>query len=1029
MVEERRSPGKERRASTEIIGLVILIGMVFAGAMLVFLAGNALLDDVSGQSDGDRAELSMLEAKSELETLAFQDDAPTTLHVEDGEIVDDGEIEFRVNGTDADGTVRDCSPHTVRLGSLVGNHEGTGDVRYQAGGVWRTTDETSTMVSRPNLRYRTETVNGTAVPSVRFPIMTIEGNVGAGDQYVARQNASGMSEDEFRTELCLAGDDAFQQINRLEITIRDTSTIDAWERYAKSEFDTDNATVEGVDEGESDAVTITVNWDVSDGRIGKVGSPETTVYGGLMVTDDSTIDNPYTITDDQGNPDWITVDGNLTSQGSAAIDGHLAVAGTFESTTDDDCPDLLFADESIGADDKSCDNDGDPDIESIEPIDDAVTDAIESLEDSDDPQTGTLDAGQYYTDSALDLSGTIDTSEGDVEIGVDNGSPVTISDLEVLGSGSVRVYASGNILIERENAAHESSSLQLYGTAASDVRFGRDDSAHPTFSGLVYAPSDGASELGFHKPTEIDGAVVGGSIGTEGNPSVTVRFNESLKTDLPADPYETASATLEFLTHEVAEEVEVTEEETEVTPLDTVFVLDRSGSMDPPDNVLSHFVNVYGEQYEPVYEGVAVDSPLVGGSNDRHWTYDRSGTPRHQIYVQEGAGDDWIHVDNTDIDSSRHWDSSRQRHYIAYDIPDDMDVRVTQAGFDPAGERVAATETFIDSVLNESVGDRAGYVDFNLEGHERHSLSGDLDSVRNALTDDAGGGTDIGAGIRAGTDLYDDADTDRVMILLGDGENDVPGESTEDTNAATIEAAEEAAENNITIYTVGLGDAVDDDHLENIAETTGGEYYTAANAEELADAFERAADEVGDRTEHYIEHKDVETRIGEQTIEDDTYELSPGEPQNVTFISYDCAATNSTGDADEHDGTTYDHRECDGIDESGAHEINVNESVDTSYTVYGDGEGLIDYEGGWWQTTLSETLLDDGLIDGDDDFTLAENERVIVVTYEGEETPTGYAVFKLTMDPPTLQSGAPVSSPPSNTYVISVHQTQITVES
>ncbi|WP_276254406.1 vWA domain-containing protein [Halomontanus rarus] len=1019
MVEERRSPGKENRGNAQIIGLVLLIGMVFAGAMLVFLAGNTLLDDVSGQSDGDRAELSMLEAKSELETLAYQDDAPTTLHVEDGEVVEDGEIEFRVNGTDAGGNWQPNCRHTVELGSLVGNHEGEGDVRYQAGGVWRTVDETSTMVSRPNLRYRTETVNGTVVPSVRFPIMTIEGNVGAGDQYVARENASGMDEDEFRTALCLEGDDAIHQIHELEITIRDTSTIDAWERYAQSEFDDDNATVEGVDEGESGAVTITVNWDPVWEEPSSVGEPiEGAIYGGLWSNggDVSLSDNQYTVRDSEGNPDWITIGDDLDFGGSVSIDGYLSVDGeVVRKGNAGTCPDVLFAASSRSEGADACDVDGEPDFEPVEPIDDQIEQTLDALADgpADDPTVaGTLNGGQYYTTDELDLSGTIDTTDGDVEIGV-NDSNIVVSDLEIDGPGEVRIYTSGDVRIEGTTTGHDSDSLWIYGKGDSDVRFGQDSSVD--FTGVVYAPGDGSSALTFMDQTHIEGAVVGGILGARGNSDVHIDFDDSLRSTFPIDDETAASATLEFLTHEVAEEVEVTQEAREVTPLDTVFVLDRSGSMGPPPGDLHYFVEYDAGHYEQIYEGEAADSPLRNADGE-HETEVEQRTPRHRIYIADG--DEWVYVEESQFgpEIDRDWGS------ITYDIPDDRKIRVTEAGFDPAGVRFDATENLMDSTLNASLDDRAGYVDFASDGQTRQSLTTTYDDVRDAFDEETAGGTDIGAGLREGASLYDDRDSDRVMVLLSDGQN-----SDSSNNEDTIEAAEAAAEDNITIYTIGLGEEADDEHLGNIASVTGGEYYYADDTDELMDRFDELREVVGDRTERYIEHKDVETRVGTRTIDGDTYDLSPGEPQNITFISYDCATTNSTGDAEEHDGKTYDHHECEDRNESGAHEI--NESVETSYNVYEDDDDLVDYDGGWWQTALSESLRDEGLIDGDDDFVLAENERVIAVNYEGPDTPTGYAVFKLTMHQPSLPPDGSTSSPPSNTYVISMYQTQITIES
>jgi hypothetical protein len=69
------------------------------------------------------------------------------------------------------------------------------------------------------------------------------------------------------------------------------------------------------------------------------------------------------------------------------------------------------------------------------------------------------------------------------------------------------------------------------------------------------------------------------------------------------------------------------------------------------------------------------------------------------------------------------------------------------------------------------------------------------------------------------------ADAKWIMILLSDGQSNI-GQDPLDT-------AQDAADNNITIYTIGLGGDADEDTLKQIATMTGGKYYYAPSSDDL----------------------------------------------------------------------------------------------------------------------------------------------------------------------------------------------------
>lgn len=102
----------------------------------------------------------------------------------------------------------------------------------------------------------------------------------------------------------------------------------------------------------------------------------------------------------------------------------------------------------------------------------------------------------------------------------------------------------------------------------------------------------------------------------------------------------------------------------------------------------------------------------------------------------------------------------------------------------------------------------------------------DLRIIRSAIERlEAGGGTNIKDGIEKGIDQVKSYDGHRAILLLSDGE-DTAGNS----DSEILATAAEAKQNEIVIYTIGLGaddSDLDGELLQDIAEETGGTYLRA----------------------------------------------------------------------------------------------------------------------------------------------------------------------------------------------------------
>lgn len=184
---------------------------------------------------------------------------------------------------------------------------------------------------------------------------------------------------------------------------------------------------------------------------------------------------------------------------------------------------------------------------------------------------------------------------------------------------------------------------------------------------------------------------------------------------------------------------------------------------------------------------------------------------------------------------------------------------------DPQGFRRTAAKRFIDALIP---GDQVAVVDFDASARLLQPLTTDVAAAKRAVDlIDSSGGTDIGAGVRvANTELIGRGDPThaRIQILLTDGEG-----------AYNAALTQQAIDNRITIYTIGLGTGVNAALLTQIATATGGQYFAVATADQLPDVFSRipinldpAGDEDRDGIKNGIEITGAITGTGARYILD-----------------------------------------------------------------------------------------------------------------------------------------------------------------
>jgi len=195
---------------------------------------------------------------------------------------------------------------------------------------------------------------------------------------------------------------------------------------------------------------------------------------------------------------------------------------------------------------------------------------------------------------------------------------------------------------------------------------------------------------------------------------------------------------------------------------------------------------------------------------------------------------------------------------LAVDISGSMDTQDMVLQNRPVN-RLSVVKQVAGDFVARRRGDRVGLILFGSRAYLQTPLTFDTETTATLLEESeiglAGRETAIGDAIGLAVKrLRDDAAAERVLVLLTDGAN-TSGE------VQPLQAAEFAAREGLTIYTVGVGADelmvqdffgsrvvnpsadLDEDTLRAIAERTGGRYFRARDTESLVEIY-RMLDEL-----------------------------------------------------------------------------------------------------------------------------------------------------------------------------------------
>ncbi len=205
----------------------------------------------------------------------------------------------------------------------------------------------------------------------------------------------------------------------------------------------------------------------------------------------------------------------------------------------------------------------------------------------------------------------------------------------------------------------------------------------------------------------------------------------------------------------------------------------------------------------------------------------------------------YILLNKVDFDSVweaeiRNPQNQENPQYTGIDIVLVIDSSGSMTSNDKANLRKEAAKDFVAKLGKN---DRAAVIDFDSSASVYQQFTSEHDLLNSAIDRvNSSGNTNLSKGISLAISLFTDdsytrTDAYKYIVFLTDGDGSY------NTNYTTT-----AHDNNIVIYTIGLGRGVRESTLRAIADGTGGKYFFAASADDLPDIYADVSFETIDYT-------------------------------------------------------------------------------------------------------------------------------------------------------------------------------------
>ena len=450
------------RAQSEVIGVVLLLGISTLVVGSTVAIGSVALSDSQATAELGQAEAAMTQVDSKASLVAHGDSdrqrvslgaAETSdLRVEE----DAGWMEIEVETVDGNET------RTVDLGAVVYEHRGE-TIAYQGGGVWRDDGSHARMVSPPEFHYR----DAAGTETLTLPLVTIADGDDIHDDVVIENAAS-------EPERLFPNENVSNPLVGGKVTITVGSDyVEAWASYFESR--TRTTVVEVTD----DTVEVTLRTELEhptlDAAISSTGQARLD-FGGIHTFEADSYDSangPY-------DPD--------TSGENAVIqttdEFHLTAGGGGSTESITVYGDLIAEGYQIppGQEDKltvTGEKREEDAFEDLDPVSGAIQQRIDTVADRGIDESGTVIAGDLAVGAGETTTIDEDTYvEGDVEVTdgtleLEDGMTLHVAgDVVVDGSGTVDVDdldGTVDVLVEGDLTMRDDATFEAGGGEDTDL--------------------------------------------------------------------------------------------------------------------------------------------------------------------------------------------------------------------------------------------------------------------------------------------------------------------------------------------------------------------------------------------------------------------------------------------------------------------------------------------------------------------------------------------------------------------------------
>ena len=539
------------RGASEVVGVVLLVGIVMLGALGVVLVGGPILQDRQAEAELQHAEGALTEFDATAERVATGSTGPQ--HVDLGLRGGGGTLDIDPDAGNitveyislVDEDVDRQVLHTS-LGAVTYERGGS-TVAYQGGGVWRSDGGEATMVSPPQMTLREKTFE---VPVVRVA-----------DDGSVHTNVALTQERPPDRHYPNASAGYHNMIGGAMIHIYiESAYYEAWGQYFEEET---GAIVQYDHEEEMIVVVLTglpIDYSTDAGVITTATTGQVTLEGtGSYVDSYDSREGSYAET--------VSGDGLARSAGGVDMSGDAQIDGDVEADTD-----ITIGTSTAQIDgNASAGNEVYPHhensvtgavenqtrgVHSIPPIDPFVEQEVRSLQTNNDNDAvdaieghhldlatdNVLPAGEYYLEhiELEDETLVLDATQGNITIGVEDwitlgGQQHSPGHIRIEGDHEVQVYVNSSsrnsvqvpgegsedlhfaVLrgssIETAGDRERATQFQVLGPSWFDVSIAGSRSVNSSVTGMIIAPAGplGTGEL-YVKHADVYGSTLSGNV-------------------------------------------------------------------------------------------------------------------------------------------------------------------------------------------------------------------------------------------------------------------------------------------------------------------------------------------------------------------------------------------------------------------------------------------------------------------------------------------------------------------------------------